>query len=107
MEELGEIAFKNNISIDALLKYNKILKISLIYKFHNGETVTINIPNALEHIPYKNRSFVTVEEPLMGCDLSDMQEKNTDWDNMDFDFIIIRSNHGKTKEYSRQRGGRK
>ena len=98
MEELEEIAFKNNISIDALLKYNKILKISLTHKFHNGETVTINIPNALEHIPYKNRSFVTVEEPLMGCDLSDMQEKNTDWDNMDFDFIIIRSNHGKTKD---------
>ena len=98
MEELEELAFKNNLSIDTLLKYNNILKISLEYKFHKGETVTLSIPDILEPVPYEKTSFETLQDPLMGCDLSDMQEKNTDWDNMDFDFIIIRSNHGKTKD---------
>ena len=98
MKELEELAFKNNLSIDTLLRYNNILKISLAHNFHKGEPVTLSIPDILEPVPYEKTSFVTLQDPLMGCDLSDMQEKNTDWDNMDFDFIIIRSNHGKTKD---------
>lgn len=98
IEELEEISFKYNLSIETILKYNNLLKISLTHKFHKGESVTLKIPCIVENIPYSKTSFVTLEEPLMGCDLSEMQGNNTDWDNMDFDFIILRSNHGVTKD---------
>ena len=66
MEELEELAFKNNLSIDTLLKYNNILKISLAHKFNKGESVTLSIPYILEPIPYEKTSFVTVKEPFNG-----------------------------------------
>ena len=97
-EELEELAYKNNISIESLLKYNELFELLVKHQLNKDNKITIKLPTKQERILYGKDSYVTLEEPLMGCDISEMQGKDTDWNNMDFDFIIIRSNHGNTED---------
>ena len=97
-DDLLEIAMRYNISVNALLDYNEITE----EDFKEG--IILRIPSAFESIVKKDKTtetttFETLENPILGCDISYSQEV-INWNEIkeNFEFVILRSSFGTMKD---------
>ena len=94
-EDITDIALKYGMSVDELLKFNKLkrkditagtsIRIPSIIS-----SITTELPNNVEY------NFNRLNEPIIGCDISYAQGNSMDWDKLsnNFDFIILKCSQG-------------
>lgn len=95
-DNLLEVAMRYNISVNALLDYNEIAE----EDFKEG--AIIRIPSSFECVMQSTATatnFKTLDEPILGCDMSYSQE-NINWNEIkeNFEFVILRSSFGTMKD---------
>ena len=98
-EDITDIALKYGMSVDELLKFNKLRRKDIV----EGTSIRIpciisgitsELPNNVEY------NFDRLNEPIIGCDISYAQGNSMDWDKLsdNFDFIILRCSQGLSED---------
>lgn len=85
-EDITDVALRYSLSVNELLSYNDLQRKDI------SEGTVLRIPNIIE----SNKTSVQLDEPIRGCDISNHEQNNSDWNLLaeNFDFIILKSNEG-------------
>ena len=86
-DNIIDIALKYGMSVTELLDFNEIKKDEVMVG------TILRIPSVINNIiPNVNLEYELLDSPIIGCDLSYAQGKNTDWEELskNFEFAILR-----------------
>ena len=90
--DLDKVALETGLSVADIMKFNGITKNTI-----EKDTV-IRIPSEIDKKSASTivSNYQVLDTPIVGCDISYAQAKNTDWEEMteEFEFVIIKCNEG-------------
>lgn len=87
-EDILDISLNYGISVNELLDFNGLKREDI------STGTVVRIPSVIDST--RTKEFRHADKPLRGCDMSYAQGEDSNWKKLseNFDFIILRSNHG-------------
>lgn len=91
-EDLDKVALETGLSVSDIMKFNGLTKTTI------EKNTVIRIPSEVDKDSSSTiiSQYQLLDTPIVGCDISYAQAKNTDWNEMaeQFEFVIIKCNEG-------------